>query len=196
MPNVSAALTFLEATQKATNAVPSALRQAVARAALATKTSIMAQPDYPKGPLRGTARRGRPGRKIGVGYDIVGSVNPTALVSARGPFPLIERPTRGHFLGAKKAYRGTRRKSPYMNSRGEQKVRYSVMAEGPSQYTGSRPLRVNGNWRQGPWAHRGTRGKHVFEKGVEAARPAVVEIFHRNFNTALAENIVGVFRAS
>lgn len=193
MPNVSASLSFLDATRKATNAIPGALREAVFQAALATKTSIMAQPEYPKGPLRGTAYRGRPGRRVSIGFDIVGSTNPTAIVQAKGPFPLIERPTRAHFLGAKKKYRGTRRKD-YVKANG--KVKYSIMPEGPSQYTGSRPLRINGNWRQGPWAHRGTRGKHVFEKGVDAARPIVGEIYQRNFNNAMAKNLAGVFRAS
>jgi hypothetical protein len=189
-------LTFLQATQKATNAVPGAMRQAVFEAAMVVKMSILSQPEFPRGPLRGTAKNGRPGRKVNVGFDIIGSVNPTALVSAKGPFPLIERNSRAHFLGAKKVYRGTRRKTPYMNRNGEKKVRYSVMAEGPSQYTGSRPLKVNGNWRQGPWAHPGTRGKHVFEKGVEASRSAALEVYQRNLSAALATNLVGMFRAS
>jgi hypothetical protein len=197
MANPSAALSFLDATRKATDAVPSALRQAVAQAALATKTAIMSQPDYPKGPLRGTAYRGRPGRKVGVGYDIVGSVNPTALVAARGPFPLIERSTRSHFVGAGKVGKARYRSARARTVGGRTKTAYKYAdAAGPRQYSGSRPLRINGNWRQGPWAHRGTRGKHVFEHGVEQARPITVQIFQRNFHSAMANNLAGVFRAS
>src|SRR4051812_10988285 len=49
--------------------------------------------------LRGVGRRGA---KIGVGFDVVGTANPTALIRARGPYHLLERATKPHPVAARR----------------------------------------------------------------------------------------------
>lgn len=196
MPNGGAA-EFYAATAKFGKALQDDLKTGVKEAALFTKTSIMAQPGYPHNPLRGTARRGRGGRKASVRYDIKGTVNPTAIVQANGPFPLVERPTRAHMLGAKKMTSSGRarlgRNIDKRTGRAKKSYRYAN-AEGPRLYSqAGKPMLVNGSWRQGPFAHPGTRGKHPFEHGVRVAEPYVVGIFKRNTTMALASTLAKTF---
>lgn len=164
---VAAGASFYEATLKATGAMPDALARAVKAAAMLTKTTIMAQPGYPARPLRGTARsNGKGPYKASVGFDIKGTQNPTALVKARGPFPLVEGNTKPHEIKRKKR-RGKKH---------------------------SQALWLPGGWVTGPLHHPGTRGRFPFRSGVEASRPLVQATFQRELNMTLAKNLTGVFR--
>lgn len=99
---------------------------------------------------------GKKGAKIGVRYN-VGNFGGVAQsrVFATGPFHLIERNTRAHRIPKDRGKRGRRR--------------YAVI---PS--VGVRA-----------WAmHPGTKGKHPWEKGVNAAEPRVRALLEKK--TALA----------
>ena len=41
---------------------------------------------------------GKKGAKVGARYDVKGSTNPTALITATGPMQLIERDTKAHTI--------------------------------------------------------------------------------------------------
>ena len=50
---------------------------------------------------------GRRGARVGAGYDVKGNVNPTALITARGPLHLVERKTNPHTIAPRR--RGRRK---------------------------------------------------------------------------------------
>lgn len=77
------------------DAVKRAEKAGVRAAALAATTIIRQNVNavVPGGKLRGV---GKAGAKVGVGFDVKGTNNPTALVSARGPLQLVESPTKPH----------------------------------------------------------------------------------------------------
>ncbi len=73
-------------------------KDTVFQGAMATKAIIIAQ---------AAAKGVTPTSKIAkkrwsVGFNIEGFNNPTALVKIRGPFHLVDRPTRSHRIGRKK----------------------------------------------------------------------------------------------
>ena len=49
------------------------------------------------------------GAKLGVGFDVKGDTNPTALVKARGPWQIIANPTRPHDISPRVRGRGKAR---------------------------------------------------------------------------------------
>jgi hypothetical protein len=191
-------LSFVQATQRVGGALSKTLRTGVQEAALFTKRSIEAQPGYPHAPLRGTGRRGKPGRRASVRYDVRGSTNPTALLEANGPFQLIERDVKRHLVGIRysraskvKAAAGSRIK---YNAKGRVVRGGSVWvdAEGPRKVQG-KPLRIGGQWVMGPVPHPGSKGRHPFENGVRAAEPFVMQIFRRQTMLALSANLNRTF---
>lgn len=52
------------------------------------------------------------GAKVSVGYDVRGFSNPTALVRWRGPFHLVDNPTRPHTIPKSRRGRAKRLKLP------------------------------------------------------------------------------------
>lgn len=85
---------FLAKTTKMAGELQSLEHGTVQIAALAVKTSVLAQMQVAgvtNGKLRGV---GKKGAKIGVRYDFTG--RDTALVRATGPFHLLERDTKAH----------------------------------------------------------------------------------------------------
>ena len=98
--------------------------------------------------LRGV---GKSGARLGVVSKVVGSGrSTTGIVSARGPWILIEKDTKPHVVGAK---------------------------EGPD---GPAHLAVPGadtGWRTGPFIAGGSHGKHPFVLAAERARPKVGRLY-------------------
>lgn len=121
-------------------------RKMVQAAALSVTTAVRAEiasATHGTNRLSGVGRRGA---KVGVGYDMKGSANPTALVRARGPLHLIESNTAAHPIRPRK--RGKR-----------------VLA---NQASGFGPVASVAN-------HPGTTGKHPFAKGVDRGLPAGIK---------------------
>lgn len=194
----SGPLEFAKAVKKFTDAVPNALREAVRESALFTKRAIVAQPDFPRNGLRGTARRGKPGRRVSVTFDVKGTANPTALVQTRGPMPLIEFDVPPHKIGARNVRKpmayGIRARRDKNGRMLPGTRRYRIKAEGPTFYIGRKTVKINGAVRRGPFDHPGTRGKHVFESGVKAAERFTPDIFKRHIMLNASTNLAKTFK--
>lgn len=106
------------------------------------------------GRLSGVGRRGA---KVGARYDVKGTLNPTALITATGPLHLIERGTSPHVI------RPRRR-------RGRGKRRVLAMADGRFAATARHP---------------GTSGKAPFARGVTRTRGDTGAIFDREIQAAI-----------
>lgn len=95
---------------KLTKEIGAARRTAVERGAFSAKREILAEVRAATGDLR-MSGVGAKGAKVGVGYDIKGTDNPTALVKARGPVHLMENPVKPHAITPKKRGRTKRKKA-------------------------------------------------------------------------------------
>lgn len=127
-------------------------RIAVTKAAQITKDSVDKRLPASKR-MRGV---GKKGARIGVRYDL--DSDGKATVRAVGPLHLLERDTKAHKIAPKSRGRGANRKR----------------RDGAIQL-------ADGSIRE-EVDHPGTKGKHLFEKGVEAARPKALDAM-RNATT-------------
>lgn len=128
----------------------------VNEAALVIKTTVLA------GSPSRLSGVGKKGAKLNVRYDIKGAKNPTALVRATGPWPLIERDTKPHDIPKARGKRGQ-----------------------------VRPLLIGDQWVEGPVHHPGTKGQHPFAKGVEKSLPLVHKIFEKQFSSTVRKSFGG-----
>lgn len=121
-------------------------RAATMRGAGELKKAVERQPGFPKsGRLRGV---GKSGSKVGVRYDLKGDGRAEVKATGKG-FQLIERDTKAHPIGPKKA------RARKQTGRGG----------GVKLPDGSVRRTVK---------HPGTKGKHPFEKGIADGTPAAV----------------------
>lgn len=114
-------------------------REMVAAAALAVTTATRASVSSATHGTNRLSGVGRKGVKVGVGFDVKGVQNPTAIVQARGPLHLIERDTKAHPIAPRRR-------------RGKRALGNEGRGFGPVASA----------------QHPGTKGKHPFEEGVNA----------------------------
>jgi hypothetical protein len=128
----------------------------VQKAALHMTTSIRTEITMATGDgrLSGVGRRGA---KVGAGFDVKGSVDPTALIKPKGPLWLVENDTGAHRIPRSRSRRARRR--------------YVVIDGHP--YASAR--------------HPGTRGKHPFRKGVGKTRDDTPRIFQHEVRKAVVD---------
>jgi hypothetical protein len=147
---------------RTSEALEKAPRAGVFQASMHTKTLILAQIVTAIGADRrlSNLKRGGP---LNVGFNIVGTTNPTSMIKARGfYFAWVEEGTHPHQItpkGSRRTKRGNRR-------------------------SGAKGLTIDG----GVYAHAnhpGTEGKHPFAKGVNLARPMVPGIFQAETRKAV-----------
>jgi hypothetical protein len=132
-----------------------ARRSAVTSAALAITTEV--RQEIAKATGGKSKLSGMRGAKLGAGFNVKGTDNPTAIISARGPVHIVERGTKRHTITA----RGRRgRRSGAMQIRGGVEFQRSVN-------------------------HPGTKGKHPFAKGVARGRPMAERALRSTFSDAL-----------
>lgn len=132
-------------------------RVAVAEAAQHTKVTILAGSPAR---LRGV---GRNGARLGVGYNLSpAGETPSALVYARGPWPLIEFDTAPHVEPRQR------------RSRRGARARVVVV---PGGARGGVRSRVQ---------HPGTKGQHPFRNGVHRAQPRTGRILESRTEAVLA----------
>ncbi len=125
----------------------------VGRSALLTKKSVQA---FMPARLRGV---GRNGRKLTAKYNEHGAGSEaSALVFVIGPLQLIERDTKAHDIPK---VRGSRART-----------RYAVLPAAVARSSGKGSSRVFARVHS-----KGTKGKHPFEKGVNAAVPLIQREF-------------------
>lgn len=169
------------------SALPHALQDAqvrgVQRAALAVTKSIRAEIRTATGGDGRLSGVGRRGAKVGARYDVRGRVNPTALITAIGPLHLIDRDTDPHPI----VPRGRRVSKRWQNAVAKGKADPSR----PVYLSGARALKFsNGNLR--PYAfHPGTRGKHVWGRGVAKSAPVTKDIFDQAIHAAVVKAVRG-----
>lgn len=138
-----------------------AANTATGKAALAVKTAALAELSAVG--VHGARLRnvGRKGRKLGVRYTIKGGPTPTAIVSATGPWPLVEENVPAHLIP-----RGTRRR--------DRKKRPHLF--------------FNEHWWTGPVRHPGTTGKHPWGKAWRKSRRYVRPIYDEQMVTYLRKS--------
>jgi hypothetical protein len=74
-------------------------RVGVEKACLAGKTVMLANLVAALGPDRRMSGVGRSGgARVGVGYDVMGYMNPVGIISYRGPAHLANNPTKDHLI--------------------------------------------------------------------------------------------------
>jgi hypothetical protein len=93
------------------------------------------------------------GGRWGVGYDVKGFTNPSALVRIRGPFHLVDSPPRPHTIGPRR--------------RGRRRTGKKAVAYGPGSVFRS-------------VQHPGTKGKSIFPAAKLKARLAVPKVMSRS----------------
>lgn len=104
---------------------------------------------------------GKRGARVGVGYDVKGDRNATALIRARGPFHLVERDVKPHDIKLRRDT-GKRRSGP-------------------------RALRMkNLGFARSAKNAGGSKGRRPFERGTKAGEPKARLAFEREQAKALA----------
>lgn len=133
---------FVAKLQRATANMQAADRAAVRAAALAATTVIRGEvrQAVPSGRLSGV---GRKGTRVSVGFNVRGTTNPTALITARGPLHLVENDTSPHQIPKERTARSRR---------------------------ASKRIRLADGSVRGTVQHPGTRGKKPFAKGKQKAQ--------------------------
>jgi hypothetical protein len=148
--------------QKAAFAMGKANRQAVQSAAQVYKERALLSAARDTGGDLRLSKWGRRGIKLGVGYDVRGYENATAIIKARpaGPWKVMEYGAAPHVIGPKRRRRG----------RGG-----SFLSFGPDEV------------RRGPVQHPGTPGKETWSRGVESATQPAVEVYGLAHKRALVQ---------
>lgn len=144
-------------------------RDVVAASARTYTTSIRSSiaAVAPSGRLRGVGKwngGNRPGARIGVTTKFRGSAQVAkAFVQATGPIQLIEKDTAAHDIPRTTGSRSLRTPTGRLSKRRE--------STGVA-LSGRKILNIGGVPVMGPVHHPGTKGKHPFERGVNAAERA------------------------
>lgn len=132
-------------------------KRGVSASALHIKRQVMQRLGSSGAPvlLRGV---GKKGVKVGVRYDVkTFTANTTALITATGPFQLVERDTKAHAM-------------PRQRKRGRK-----------------RALKIPGVGFRASARHPGTKGKHPFAKGVQDAMPKVRKEFNEAVSDSITK---------
>ena len=131
--------------------LPDALQRAqvqgVRKSALLVTTAIRSEIRAATGDNR-LSGVGARGARVGAQFDVKGTTNPTAIITAKGPLHLVERDTSPHLIiprGRRVGKRGRRLK-------------------------GGQVLHMSGGGFATSAEHPGTSGKHPFEKGYLKSR--------------------------
>lgn len=157
----------------------------VGKAALVLKTSVQANLRTAVGSDLRMSGVGRRGAKVGVRYDVKGQRNPTALLRATGPVPLVERNTSPHTILPRGVGRVQGRRTKLARQAARQNL-YDALFAG-TVGAGVRPLALGNGRFAYRVSHPGTRGKQPFEKGIERATPAAQKILRNATTKSLAE---------
>ena len=122
-----------------------------------------------------------------LGYDVKGTLNPTALIRVKraiGGWYLVEYGAGKHAMyprGALPGRRGT--------ARAKRQQTLNVVFGARGAYSGLRPMPINGNFRYSVRNHPGTRGKEPFHRGLARATPRAVKELHATVHSAIVDVI-------
>jgi hypothetical protein len=120
---------------------------------------------------------GKSGAKLGAKYKIYGWSNPTAYITATGPYHLLERDTSPHRI----IPRGRR-----VSKRWENAVRKGRLPADSKKIFlgGKKALAFNGRLYSSV-QHPGSAGKHTFERTWKRVAPDTPKIFEREVEAEL-----------
>lgn len=170
------------------NAVSKNTKKAVDSASFILKSQIQAELQRAVGADQRMSNVGKSagGAKLDVRYDIKGTVNPTSLLRATGPWGLIEYDTAPHEI-APRAERITGAGA----KRRRQQRDYDRLFKARGRYSGLRPMPVAPGIYRYEAQHKGTTGKRPFAKGMEKARPRAM----RELNTVILRGVANVWNS-
>jgi hypothetical protein len=162
---------------RAPSAIREGQRRGVQKSALKVTTEIR---DATRRDTGGDSRLsgvGKSGARLNARYKLYGGDNPTAYITATGPYHLLERDASAHFI----IPRGWRVSRRYTNA-----VRKGKLpADGKVVYLGgAKALKFGGRFSMTA-EHPGTRGKHTFERAWKRAAPETPKIFQREVMASL-----------
>lgn len=178
MAGATDAMKFADKTKRYATAWQRANRDAVSRAALTIKGSVMTQIARTTGGSMKLSGVGKKGSKVGVRYNVRGYYgNVTAIVSATGALHLLERDTKAHEIPRGFGSRRTRTSAGRLSAKRVSTSRSLDQA---------RPMKIGGEWRTGPFKHPGTKGQKPFELGVRTATPIVDRVMRQAHTSSLA----------
>lgn len=152
-------------------AIDKAKTATLREAGLASKKAIEAKRDADTGGDGRLSNVGKGGANLGVAFRVFGD---TATIRATGPWPLIESNVSGHVIRSRYVA-GARRRG-------------FVGPVAPGQFRGGRRavMHIPGIGFRAAVRHPGTRGKHTFRKGSEAAIVVAGEIVPKKMTTTIA----------
>lgn len=190
MPNSHTVTEFAARIEQIGRAAQKSQRKGVERAALLIKREIEKEltraigGDHVLTNLR--KKSGQPAGELTLGYDIKGTLNPTALLRAKremGGWKLVEYGSERHgmFPRGWKVRKGTRREKTQRS--------LDVYFGRRGALSGLRPMPINGNFRYAVRNHPGTRGKEPFHKGLARATPQAVKELHATVHAAVVDVI-------
>ena len=191
MPNTRTTHDFAARIMQIGLAAQKSQKKGVERAALLIKREIEKEltraigGDHTLSNLR--KKGGADAEEFSLGFDIKGTLNPTALLRVRRPMGgwyLVEYGAGKHAMfprGALPGRRGTRREKR------QQTLNAVFGARGA--YSGLRPMPINGNFRYSVRNHPGMRGKEPFHKGLARATPRAVKELHATVHLAIVDVI-------
>lgn len=125
---------------------------------------------------------GKTGARVGAKYSVRGGDSPTGLVTAIGPLQLIERDTQEHGELPRSVGRIQGRRTKEARYAAKQRLYNALFGSGG--FSGATPLSTPYGPRYRV-QHPGTRGKHPFERAVDATVPDAPRIFQRELEAAL-----------
>jgi len=137
-------------------AISRARSQAIRNAALKAKNVQLDELDKVSR-TRSLRNVGKKGAKLGVRYDIKGTKNPTVLVTANGPWQLIEGDTKAHRIPRE----GRKRKAKVLAFPNDAFAKHVM--------------------------HPGTKGRRPFAKGRKRAHPIIVKELGKTVTTAVRQ---------
>lgn len=114
------------------------------------------------------------GGRVGARFDVRPGPTPYVVLRATGPMQLIERDTDGHVIRSRRLTGRGRRGFVGPTLPGQFRRRRGI---GPQLRA---VIDIPGIGYRYSARHRGTKGKHPWEKGKKRARPAMTRVIRRN----------------
>lgn len=195
MPNTRTVHDFAATIESIGTAAQRAQKDAVMRASMILKNSIeseLMRATGGDGRLRNLRKKGGTPAKLGLGFNVRGVNNPTALLIARGPWGLVEYGAHQHRITPRLAKtgsgKGMSRRQRQLAIR-QQELNQAFGARGT--YAGKRPMPIARGVYRYSANHPGTKGKYPWKRGMDRARDRAVQ----ELRTVIRSRVVDVIRS-
>lgn len=194
MPNIRTSHDLAFRLHQVGTSLQKAPRDAVVRASMTLKISIEGKLENAIGADRRMSnlrkRKDQQPKPLGLGFNVKGTYNPTALLYAKGPWGLVEYGAMPHTISAKIAKTGTGKGISRASRQRMIRQRDLDIAFGAhGVYSGVSPMNMNGTFRY-KVMHPGTPGKRPFHRGMQQAEGRAIKELH----TVISSTVVDVIR--